>query len=216
MIKSMKGLSLVFLTAFIFSCGNMEKNNNYSVHDSERIKREAELKMFNPNTIYYTKANDDGNHIKWTEKNYTVFKSNEFKNSKGQQFELVDIVGNNNYIIAFNEFAIFGDSIKHTILDTLINFSGFPDSVKHSTSVGVMDKDELIGLTLKGIPKESIISIVKDNTTIKEDIASAIKSHKEKNGNPFEIIDVKRNVTVLKAWFANMDTKKIELLELGK
>jgi hypothetical protein len=41
---------------------------------------------------------------------------------------------------------------------------------------------------------------------------SAIAQHKRKTGSSFGVIDVKRNVLVIKAWMANTKTKKFEQL----
>jgi hypothetical protein len=214
----MKKYRAFFFLALFYSCADSVPDNSV---DKDALFAKAEkkqvLSMFAPQTVYYTTKRDEDNRA-WKEKNYLIFQSQLLDSVNHQQFELLDVHGDGENIVVFNQFFYNGDSVKHLILDTLHNFSDFADTVKdRGISVGVFTKEELVSINVKGIEKKAIISVVKmaDNRQLlNNDIDSAIAKHKRQKKDPFEVIDVKRNnVVVLRAWFANTKTKKIELLK---
>ncbi|GGI24032.1 hypothetical protein GCM10008119_10630 [Pedobacter mendelii] len=192
-------------------------NNN---KDNEEEKNAAEFKQqslstFTPNTFYYTN-NLDENNTEWAAKEYSIFQSKTLDSINHHYFELLDVYGNDDNIVVFNEFFNEGKRIKHVILDTLYNYSDFAKNLPDKgTSVGVLDKDELDGIDTTGLEKKSIIAVVRTmgQQNYKADADSAIAKHKKAGKNPFEAIDVKRKMIVLQAWFANTKTKKIEVIK---
>jgi hypothetical protein len=212
----MKLYFLVFLLVTFSSCSNPEqKIPDNNVEQLIRAEKEKELKMFSPNTIYFTSPLVDKN-IMWEENKYFIFQTKTFEGPNKEKFELLDVYGNNNNLVVFNEVIDEKDSIKHVILDTLLNYSSFADSLTDKgTSVGVMNKEDLLGIETKGINKNAIIAVIetKANRSFKNEIDSAVASAKKNKQNPFEVINIRNPSVVLRAWFANGKTKKIEVIK---
>jgi hypothetical protein len=212
----MKLYFLVFLLVIFYSCSNPEqKIHDNSVEQLIMAEKEKELKIFSPNTNYFTSPLVDKNAM-WEEEKYFIFQTKYFEGPNKEKFELLDIYGNGNNLVVFNELIDEKDSIKHIILDTLLNYSSFADSLTDKgTSVGVMNKEDLLGIETKGLDQNAIIAVIetKANRSFKNEIDSAVASAKKNKQNPFEVINIRNPSVVLRAWFANGKTKKIEVLK---
>ena len=129
---------------------------------------------------------------------------------------MLDVYGNDDNIVVFNEVFREGNRIKHLILDTLYNYSDFAKEIPDKgTSVGVLHKDELVGIETKGIEKNSIIAVVASSgqNSYKADTDSSIAKHKKAGKDPFDVVHVIRKMSVIKAWYANSKTGKIERIK---
>lgn len=207
----MRAIIILAMLFGIYSCNNNKANHNGTQSPNDVNNTIAELKIFEPATHYYTTGANQQNTA-WTENNYTVFQSRIITDSTNKKFELLDVYGNNNNVVVFTEMEIKNDTLKHIILDTLCNYYDVFAGKDYGHSVGVLDEEDLSDLNLKEINPRTIVSVVQEQSSAKEDMDSAIKQHKEKTGSPFGIIDVKRNLLVIKAWMANTKSKKFERL----
>jgi hypothetical protein len=207
----MRAIIILVVLFCIYSCNNNKPIYNDTKLSGESNNTKTELKIFAPATYYYTTSTDHQNNT-WVEKSYTVFQSKIVTDSANKKFELLDVYGNNNNVVVFAEMEFKNDTIKHIILDTLCNYYDEFVGKNYSHSVGVLDEQDLSDLSLTKINPQTIVSVVEEQSSAKEDMDSAIALHKRKTGSSSGVIDVKRNLLVIKAWMANTKTKKFEKL----
>jgi hypothetical protein len=212
----MKFILIILFSIIIISCNE----NNETKFIPEPIVQKG-VDIFTPGTSYFTaKDNFDFVEMKrkpynlfWEEKGYNFFKDVRLDSFNHQHFEMVDIFGDKNHIILFNERKETKDSIEHLILDTLFNFSKFADSLENiGTSVGILSKEGMMGINIDTINTNAIVSITQSNdeSAIFKEIDSALN---KKNKKPLETITITRKGNVLKAWFANTKTKKFQVIK---
>lgn len=207
----------IFSIIFLFAC------NADAVHNETKkeVVSKTDVDFFSPNTIYKTsiitydfvKSEQKQYFEIWEKAGYLIFDDIQLDSFNHQQFEMVNVFSHKNHIVLFNETKKMGDSIEHTILDTLFNFDAFTDTLKNiSTSIGIINKAGLQGINVDTIPTNSIVAITQNNdeTQLLDKIDSALKI---KNKQPLYPISIKNNGTVLKAWFANTKTKKFQLIK---
>jgi hypothetical protein len=167
---SMKINILVFSLLTFFSNSNAEKNNTTNQQGATKPSTVSEvLVIFKPGTVYHTPAWDMDYNMQrkvynaaWEEKGYSVLFNQglPLDSFNHQQFELVDVFGQRNHIILFNQTVEEKDSIKHIILDTLYNFDSFTDTLKDiGTLAGVLHKDELMGINTLTIDTRAIVAV---------------------------------------------------------
>jgi hypothetical protein len=123
-------------------------------------------------------------NLAWEEKGYSVFLNQGLRldSFNHQQFEFVNVFGQSNHIILFNQTVEQKDSIKHIILDTLYNFVSFTDTFQNiATSVGDLDKDELRGITTDSIESRAIVAVTQtlSYNNLLKDIDNAIDKRKK-------------------------------------
>jgi hypothetical protein len=216
MVKIKKNY-LLYILILIYACND----SNAKKEKRNELITNTGVTFFSPNTIYKTpvinydfvKAEQKPYYEPWEKAGYIIFDNVILDSTNHEQFELVNIFNTENHIVLFNETKIIGDSIEHTILDTLYNFDAFTDSLENiGTSIGILSKTELIGIKVDSINANSIVAITQDNsgTTLTTKIDSAIKSKKRNSFNP---IKIENKAAVLKAWFANTKTKKFEIIK---
>jgi hypothetical protein len=221
----MRHFTFLFIISLFFCCkDNLKQKINIPVKKGLK----EELKLFAPNSEYYTTIKSEYDpyngspifteeNLEWKQKNYQIFQKQILDSLNHKNFELISVFGNDDSIVLFNEFVEEKNRTKHIILDTLYNYSNFAkDNKNKGTSLGIMDKADLIGIDVSKIKKESIISVIEtlDNRPVEDKIQDAIKESKKKGNDPFEEIKVRNTSKVLKAWFANTKTRKIEPLEV--
>lgn len=214
---------LIFSLVTLFSCNNAERNNSTDRQQAtESSIVSGALVIFKPGTVYHTPVWDMDYNMQrkvyseaWEEKGYSVFLNQglPLDSFNHQQFELVNVFGQGNHIILFNQTVEEKDSIKHIILDTLYNFDSFTDTLKDiGTSVGVLQKDELLGINTGTMDQRAIVAVTQTGSynDLLKDIDSAIDKRKK---NSFDVIDVKTKASVLKAWLANTKIKRFEVIK---
>ncbi|QNR85567.1 hypothetical protein H9N25_03570 [Pedobacter riviphilus] len=208
----MKAYIIIICLLVFYGCTNTnQKAVNLEEKNASDLKKQH-LSLFTPKTFYYTNDLQEDNPA-WTAAKYSIFQSKTLDSLNHRYFELLDVYGNDDNIVVFNEVFHEGNRIKHIILDTLYNYSDFAKDIPDKgTSVGVLHKDELIGIETKGIEKNSIIAVITTSgqNSFKADVDSAIAKHKKAGKDPFEVVDVSRKMSVIKAWYANSKTGKIE------
>lgn len=211
----MKIYTIIICLLLFYGCTNTnQKAVNLEEKNAADLKKQH-LSLFTPKTFYYTNDLQEDNHV-WTAAKYSIFQSKTLDSLNHRYFELLDVYGNDDNIVVFNEVFREGNRIKHLILDTLYNYSDFAKDIPDKgTSVGVLHKDELVGIETKGIEKNSIIAVVASlgQNSYKADVDSAIAKHKKAGKDPFEVVHVSRKMSVIKAWYANSKTGKIERIK---
>ncbi len=218
---------LCFLILMFISC---KDNSQEKVNIEVKKGLKEELKMFAPNSVYYTSIKSDYDintgitvfteeNLEWEKRNYQVFQKQILDSLNHQKFELINAFGNDDLIVLFNEVVEEKNRTKHIILDTLYNSSDFAKDNKNlGTSVGILEKNDLLGIEVAKIQKEAIIAVIETpkSKPLQDKIQDALKESKKNNRDPFEVIKVRNPSRVLKAWFANTKTRKIEPIEIKR
>jgi hypothetical protein len=223
----MRHFTFLFIISLFFCCkDNLKQKINIPVKKGLK----EELKLFAPNSEYYTIIKSEYDpyngspiftleNLEWKQKNYQIFQKQILDSLNHQNFEIISVFSNDDSIVLFNEFVEEKNRTKHIILDTLYNFSDFAKDNKNlGTSVGILEKEDLLGIEVAKIQKEAIIAVIEtpESKPLQDKIQDAVKESKKNRRDPFEVIKVRNPSRVLKAWFANTKTRKIELIEIKK
>ncbi len=174
----------------------------------------VENDLFKKNRFYYTPIFISEYTVfedVWVKNNFDTFKSgSNFKSEKKEEFELLYVYNSDEKYVIFNQIIQEKDSIKHIILDKII----LPELNGNGWSLGVTKKEDLLELDTKNLISEAIISILeekKGSKTINQKIDSVSKSSEKIES--FGVINIRNPQKVVKAWYANTESKMIEILK---